>query len=320
MKILITGVAGFIASHLAEKLTSLGHEVIGVDNFNPYYSRSLKDLNIKDIKKSGVKFIEGDLVDSDFSAILPRDIEIIFHLAAQPGISSNISFDEYLKNNVIATYRLLEYSTTLKKLMLFINVATSSVYGRFATSNEDVSPQPISYYGVTKLSAEQLALSYFRSNKLPVCSARPFSVYGERERPEKMFTKLIKSIAENTEFPLFEGSEKHTRSYTYVGDIVDGLILIMNNHNQVLGEIFNLGTREVITTGDGIKIIEEIMNKKVKIKILPKREGDQQDTSAVIDKAERMLNYHTKVTIRDGLKRQVRWYLDTIKRRHKSKT
>ncbi len=308
-KVLVTGAAGFIASHLAERLVDLGHEVYGIDNFSPYYDRSLKELNVADIQSKGVHFIEADLVTSDLVSILPKDIDIVFHLAAQPGIASNVSFDDYLSNNVIATQKLLNYAQTSKNLDLFINIATSSIYGKFAISDEKAIPQPTSYYGVTKLAAEQLALSYFRDKNMPVCSARLFSVYGERERPEKMYTKLIKSIVEGKEFPLFEGSELHRRSYTYVGDIIDGLILMMQKKDKVLGEVFNLGTPEVISTGEGIKIIEEILGKKAQLKTYPKRAGDQQETKAVIQKAQNILGYNPKISAKVGLKKQVDWYL-----------
>ena len=312
MKILVTGVAGFIGSHLAERLLKEGHEVIGVDNFNPYYDRSLKELNIEHIKNKKFTLIEKDLSLPDMSDALPRDIEIVYHLAAQPGISDKVSFDDYISNNIVATYRLLEYARILKHLHLFVNVATSSIYGAYATGDEYSMPQPTSYYGVTKLAAEQLVLAYWRDKKFPACSLRPFSVYGERERPEKMYSKLIGSIVEDREFPLYEGSESHKRSYTYVGDIVDGMILVLSHRDAVLGEIFNLGTRDVRTTGDGIKIVEKLSQKNVRIKIAPKRPGEQQETMANIDKAERLLGYSPKTTLEEGLARQIKWYTEKI--------
>ena len=313
MKILITGAAGFIGSHLAERLSAQGHSVVGVDNFSPYYDRALKDLNVIEIKKSGVIFIEADLATSDLASVLPNDVEVIFHLAAQPGISSSVSFEEYLKNNIIATYKLVEYATTLKRLVLFVNISTSSVYGTFATGDENTPAQPTSHYGVTKLAAEQLVMSYARDKGFPACSTRLFSVYGERERPEKMYTKLIKSIVEGQEFPLFEGSTSHKRSYTYVGDIIDGLLLVLDTKEKVIGEIFNLGTDEVVTTGEGIAVIEKILGKKAKLRMLPPRHGDQKETSAVIKKAANILGYKPKVRITEGLKRQVDWYLRNFK-------
>ena len=175
-----------------------------------------------------------------------------------------------------------------------------------------LQPRPTSYYGVTKLVAEQLAMSYWRERGLPVVVCRFFSVYGERERPDKLYHKLIKAIFEDKEFPLFEGSEYHKRSYTYVGDIVDGCMLIMNNIPKATGEIFNLGNDKTMTTGEGIAIIEKIIGKKGKYIILPRRSGDQFETSADIGKMEKFFGYNPKVSLEEGLEAEVKWYKEKI--------
>jgi nucleoside-diphosphate-sugar epimerase len=179
-----------------------------------------------------------------------------------------------------------------------------------ANVDEDVTTKPISFYGSTKLAAEQLVLGLQRLGKLNACSIRLYSVYGPRERPEKLYTKLIENLYANKPFPLFEGSVKHERSFTYVGDIVDGLVAIIGKETSVNGEIINLGTDEVHTTQEGINLVEEIMNKKLIIDHKPARKGDQEKTSAVIDKAKQLLDYEPKVTFKNGLERQVQWYLD----------
>ena len=158
MKILITGAAGFIGSHTAERLKKLGHEVIGIDNFSPYYSLELKELNKKALIDAGVKMIKEDLRDPDFTNALPNDIDYIFHFAAQPGISTTSTFEDYFTNNIIATKNLIDYALQCKSLKLFVNIGTSSIYGLEATFPEDFAPKPASYYGVTKLAAEQLVL------------------------------------------------------------------------------------------------------------------------------------------------------------------
>lgn len=312
MKILVTGAAGFIASHLSEKLHELGHEVIGLDCFSDYYSVDLKKLNEADLLEKGIKIHKLDLAVDDLSEIV-KDVDVVFHLAAQPGISASVPFEIYERNNVTATFRLLEaLRLNNPNLSLFVNIATSSVYGVFADSPEDVAPKPTSYYGVTKLSAEQLALSYFREKVFPACSCRLFSVYGPRERPEKIYPKLIMSILEDKEFPLFDGSEKHLRSYTYVGDIVDGFIKVLENKDKVKGEIFNLGLDTAITTGEGIEIVEDILGKKAKISIRPKRPGDQTKTEANIKKAREILGYDPKTSPREGLTKTVEWFKSKI--------
>ena len=308
MRILVTGAAGFIASHLCEKLVSLGHEVIGLDNFNDYYSVSLKEMNAKDLESIGVQFYRIDLND-DLASLFEKPYDYIYHLAAQPGISSETTLEEYVENNIFATQNLLDAVLLYnKELKSFINIATSSVYGIEATVNETVPPAPVSFYGSTKLAAEQLVLGLQRLNKLHACSIRLYSVYGPRERPEKLYTKLIESLFNGIPFPLFEGSLKHERSFTYVGDIVEGLVAIIGKENVVDGEIINLGTDEVNTTQEGINVVENIMNKRLIVDQKPARKGDQQRTAAVIDKAKKLLSYSPKVSIKQGLVAQVKWY------------
>lgn len=310
MRILVTGAAGFIASHLCEKLHDLGHEVVGLDNFNDYYSPALKRLNASDLKAKGIQVFEIDLNDN-LQPVFSIPYDYIYHLAAQPGISAETPLSDYVTNNIFATQNLLEavlqYNPNLKS---FINIATSSVYGLVANVDENVPAKPISFYGSTKLAAEQLVLGLQRLGKLNACSIRLYSVYGPRERPEKLYTKLIENLYADKPFPLFEGSVKHERSFTFVGDIVDGLSAIIGKEAIVNGEIINLGTDEVHTTQEGINLVEEIMNKTLIIDHKPARKGDQERTSAVIDKARKLLGYEPKVTFKKGLEQQVQWYLD----------
>jgi UDP-glucuronate 4-epimerase len=310
MRILVTGAAGFIASHLCEKLRDLGHEVVGLDNFNDYYSPDLKRLNASDLKTKGIEVIEIDLNDN-LQPVFEKPYDYIYHLAAQPGISAETPLSDYVTNNIFATQNLLDAVAQFNpNLKSFINIATSSVYGLVANVDENVPAKPISFYGSTKLAAEQLVLGQQRLGKLKACSIRLYSVYGPRERPEKLYTKLIENLYYDKPFPLFEGSVKHERSFTYVGDIVDGLLAIIGKEDMVNGEIINLGTDEVHTTQEGINLVEEIMHKKLIIDHKPARKGDQEKTSAVIDKARRLLGYEPKVTFKKGLEQQVQWYLD----------
>ncbi len=311
MKIIVTGAAGFIGSHLSERLKSLGHDVVGIDNFNDYYSHELKESNAATLKDIGVNIERLDLAVDDISQVL-SGAEVIFHFAAQPGISQKVPFDHYLRNNFVASYNLLEAARKLNTLQLYVNIATSSIYGAHATDTEETAPKPTSYYGVTKLAAEQLALAYQRDKGFPAVSIRPFSVYGERERPEKLYPKLIDAILNDKPFTLFEGSKEHLRSYTYVGDIIDGLILALDNKEKVIGEIFNFGTDQAITTGEGIEIVEDLLGKKAKFEIMPKRPGDQAETHANIDKARRILGYNPKTTPAEGLKKEADWFVEKI--------
>jgi UDP-glucuronate 4-epimerase len=310
MKILVTGAAGFIASHTAERLHSMGHEVIGLDNFSDYYDVSLKHLNANVLKSKGIVIEKTDLRFTEQLKILPTDFDYIFHFAAQPGISATSHFEDYLENNFIGTKNLIDFAFKNQKLVLFVNIGTSSIYGIHATFDETVPPTPVSHYGVTKLAAEQLVLESSRLGQFKACSLRLYSVYGPRERPEKLYTKLIANALHDIPFPLYLGSETHLRSFTYVQDIVDGVISVIGKEDLVNNEIINLGTEEENTTQHGIEIIEQILNKKIKIQLVDARIGDQLRTKAVIDKARRLLGYNPKTSLYEGLKAQVDWYQD----------
>ena len=312
MNILVTGAAGFIGSHTAERLQELGHHVIGVDNFNDYYSLELKQLNENALKDKGISVIHLDLRDANALDKLPKHINYIFHYAAQPGISVTSTFEDYFTNNVIATKNLIDYALELEDLKLFVNIATSSIYGLEATFTEDVAPKPASHYGVTKLTAEQLVLQKSREQQFKSCSLRLYSVIGPRERPEKMYTKLIACGLNDEAFPLYEGSDKHLRSFTYVGDIVDGVVSVIDNENKVNGEIINLGTEVEHTTKEGIEAVEQVLGKSIKIEVIPKRAGDQLRTKANIDKARTLLNYNPKTTLLEAVKKQVEWYKENF--------
>jgi len=312
VNILVTGVAGFIGSHTAERLQELGHNVIGVDNFSDYYDINLKQLNAKAVEEKGVKVITLDLRTSNLTEELPTNIQYVFHFSAQPGISSSSTFEDYFTNNIIATKNLIDYALKCQDLKLFVNIGTSSVYGLEATFPEDYPPKPASFYGVTKLAAEQLVLQKSREKQMKACSLRLYSVIGPRERPEKMYTKLIDLGLKGEAFPLFEGSDKHLRSFTYVGDIVDGIVSVIGKEAIVNGEIFNLGTEVEHTTQEGIETVEEVLGITIKINVIPKRAGDQLRTKANIDKARLLLNYDPKTTLLESVKHQVKWYKENF--------
>lgn len=311
MRILVTGAAGAIGSHVAERLCREGHEVTAIDCFTDYYARSIKELNVGAVKSAGADFHNLDLASDDLAAVVDK-AETIFHLAAQPGLSASTPFEKYLRNNIIATERLLSEAERSASLKGFINFGTSSIYGAYANGDETTEPKPTSNYGVTKLAAEQLVLSRQRDRGFPALSLRIFSVYGERERPEKLYHKLTKAILEDIEFPLYENAQEMVRSYTYVGDILDGCMLVLNKLDSSIGEIINLGNDTTHTTGEGIDLIQKILGKKARFKIMPPRPGDQQETSADITKAKRLLGYQPKMPLAEGLEKEVKWYIENI--------
>lgn len=311
MRILVTGAAGFVGSHLCERLADLGHDVAGIDCYTDYYARVLKELNARDVEERGVPIHNLDLVEADLGPAL-EGAEVVYHVAAQPGISSAVPFDLFVRNNLTATHRVVEAVKEVDSLRGFIFVSTSSVYGAYATERETAPPKPTSYYGVTKLAAEQLALSYFRDYGLPVCSMRLYSVVGPRERPEKLYSRLIRSILEEEEFPLCEGSRDHTRSYTYVGDAVEAFVRALDRLDLCRGQIFNIGSEVEVRTGDGIDILERILGRRARMVLRPARPGDQQRTCAVIDKAREVLGYEPRHSLEDALREQVDWYVNKV--------
>ena len=308
MKILITGAAGFIGSHCAERFLQMGHKVVGVDNFSTYYSTDLKSKNAKAVKTKGGQIITLDIRDTNTFENLDSDFDYIFHFAAQPGLSKTATYEDYYSNNVTGTKNLIHFAEKNSNLKLFVNISTSSVYGLQATFPETVTPNPASDYGVTKYKAEQLVLEKSNMGAFKACSLRLYSVIGPRERPEKMYTKLIDLGLKGDPFPLFEGSEKHLRSFTYVGDIIDGVTSVIGNEEKVNGEIINLGTEAEYTTKQGIEAVEKVIGKSIKLEIKPKRTGDQLRTKANIDKARKLLSYNPQTTLLQSVEAQVKWF------------
>lgn len=308
MKVLITGIAGFIGSHMAEYLHQKKIVVEGVDSFNDYYSTKLKRFNAEVLNAKGIKIIEGNLCDESTYKMLDQDYHFIIHFAAQPGISEISSFESYLNNNLIATQKLVEFTKLQKQLVQFINISTSSVYGKFATKNEEAKPEPTSHYGVTKLAAEQLVLAEARKQGFEACSLRLYSVYGPRERPDKLYTKLISAAVNDTKFPLFEGSKSHKRSFTYVGDIVKGIYLALKNYKKTNLEIINIGNFQQETTENGILFVEKNLKKHISLEAKSPRKSDQQETVADISKARQMLGYAPKTHLNEGIKKQITWF------------
>jgi nucleoside-diphosphate-sugar epimerase len=281
---------------------------MGVDNFSDYYPVDLKKRNQADLEAKGIVVHTLDLRTTDLGTLFNLDFDVVIHFAAQPGISASSSFDDYLTNNFIATQRMLTAIEKLDRKPYFINIATSSIYGLNATMTEDEAPLPASWYGVTKLAAEQLVLAYVRRGLLEGCSLRLYSVYGPRERPDKLYTRLIAAGLADGVFTLYEGSETHLRSFTYVSDIVDGVVAVLDRKEACSGEVFNLGTETESTTAEGIATVEAILGHSIQKTVLPPRPGDQSRTCANIDKARRILDYNPTTTLREGLEKQVEWY------------
>ena len=286
------------------------------DSFNENYPASIKEQNVIHMMRLGVKVERLDLVCDPLQAAL-SNADMVYHLAAQSGLSSQASPAKYQRNNPLATETLLKACSELSVPPFFVHISTSSVYGKSATGTETDVVNPISDYGFSKLAAEKIALSYSQKNQVLTCVMRLFSVYGPRERPEKLFMKLINHMLRDKEFPLFEGSLNHKRSFTYVDDIIAGLVAVIDRRKECIGEVFNIGSDTDTTTGQGIAIVEKLLNRKARIKTLPPRCGDQYHTHAQISKAKSILGYTPRTCLEDGLSKQVIWYKKSLRKQYK---
>jgi len=306
MRCLVTGCAGFIGSHLAEKLVQSGFEVIGIDSFTDYYDRRIKEANVQDLLKAGnFTLIREDLLATDLDRLL-EGVDYIFHHAAQPGVTASWGgrFETYLNNNILATQRLLEAA---KKILLksFIFASSSSVYGDCELPmREDKLLSPVSPYGVSKLACENLCYSYWKNFGVPVVSLRYFTVYGPRQRPDMAFHKFIIAILKGEEITVY-GDGNQTRDFTYIEDAVNSNILVIEK--TCPGEIFNIGGGSYISVNAVIKLLEEIIEKKAKIRYIEKRKGEMQATWADIEKAKNMLGYNPRFNLKEGIVKEIEW-------------
>lgn len=305
MKCVVTGAAGFIGSHLCERLLQMGLRVVGIDSFNPYYSRPVKVKNLVEATQlPNFEFREADLRSDPLESEL-SDADYVFHLAAMPGLTQSwVQFDEYWTCNVVATQRLLETirqrNSTLKKLVL---ASTSSVYGKFASGDESLPTKPISPYGVTKLASEQLGRSYCDGFNLPVVTMRFFSVYGPRQRPDMAYHRFLEAIRANREITLY-GDGMQVRGNTYVADCVQALILGMEAHS---GEIYNVGGGEMVSVWDVLRKLETIVGRAIRVRREEARVGDQRHTFADTTKLKRHLGWEPRIGLDEGLKQQWIW-------------
>ena len=308
MKSIVTGCAGFIGSHLSERLLDIGHEVIGIDCFTDYYSRKQKEENISEfINHEGFTFIEDDILNINLEKLID-DVDYIFHQAAQPGVrfSWGENFEIYTRNNILATQKILE-ACREHKIKKLIYASSSSVYGNIKSlpMKETDTPKPISPYGVSKLAAEHLCYLYYKNYNVPSISLRYFTVYGPRQRPDMAFYRFISAILTGDEIEIY-GDGNQTRDFTFISDIIDANILAMNSEINN-AEVFNIGGGSRKTLNDIVKIIEDIIGKKVRVRYVEKQKGDVRHTYADISRANEELGYKPKTGIKNGLEREIEW-------------
>jgi UDP-glucose 4-epimerase len=303
MKCVVTGCAGFIGSHLTERLLKMGCDVTGIDCFRPYYPVSVKRNNISAALRSRrFRLVRADLTRTDLGRLLEGAV-FVFHEAAQPGVLASWGdyFSTYLRDNIQATQRLLEAARSVR-LRKFIYASSSSVYGHSPLPMKEGNPlRPYSPYGVTKLAGEHLASLYAKNFGLPVVSLRYFTVFGPRQRPDMGFYKFFQAIRRGKPVTVY-GDGRQTRDVTYVSDAVDANILAMRSCFS--GEVFNVGGGTRISVNGVIRIMEELTGRKAVVRRVPSQKGDVRDTWADTGKARKKLGFRPKTGVREGLERQ----------------
>jgi len=318
MRALITGVAGFIGSSLADQLLADGHEVIGVDCFTSYYEKDIKVTNLESAKaSSSFRFFESDLRTCNLNELLDG-VDTVFHQAGQPGVRASwgAEFADYVTHNVTATQRLLEACRDKSDLVAFVAASSSSVYGtaeRYPTNENDL-PRPISPYGVTKLAAEHLCSLYGTQFGIPTTSLRYFTVYGPRQRPDMAMTRLVLSALQGTEFSLY-GTGEQKRDFTFIADVVRANISVANwlANGGTPGSVFNVGNCNPTVLQDVIRIIEDATGKTINLKKLPRQDGDPMQTGADCSLIESAIGWRAETKIEDGLAAQVSYFAERSK-------
>ncbi len=318
--ILVTGGAGFIGSHLIDKLLSLGYNVINVDNFNDFYDPQIKEYNIRNHFNYLNKYqlFRIDITDKNNlnNSLKSLKIDAIIHLAARAGVRHSIENPfQYQIDNVIGTQNILDFAKEkgIKNLVL---ASSSSVYGnniKTPFSELDNVDNPISPYAATKKTNELQGYTYHHLFKMNIIMLRFFTVYGPRQRPDLAIHKFAKLILEGKPIP-FYGDGSTSRDYTYIDDIVQGIILslIHNNTHHNVYEIINLGNNKPITLNEMVKVLEKNLNVKAILNKQPLQKGDVNITYADISKAEGLLNYKVKTTFGEGVGIFIKWLKSNI--------
>lgn len=308
-KSIVTGVAGFIGSHLAERLLQEGHRVLGIDSFLDSYPRALKEANLESLGSHPFfSFFEGNLLELDLEEVL-EGADYLFHQAALAGVRTSWgkSFKDYLDNNVLSTQCLLEaVRDGIKGIKRIVYASSSSIYGdlKELPLKEECQPQPHSPYGVTKLAGEHLCQLYHRNYGLPVVSLRYFTVYGPRQRPDMAFHRFICSLLLGTPLRIY-GDGEQTRDFTYVSDAVEANLLALKE--GVEGMVFNIGGGSRISLNDAIKVLERITGRQSRTIYDRPQKGDVRHTFADTSRARTILGFSPKIPLEEGLLKEVEW-------------
>lgn len=309
---LVTGAAGFIGSHLCERLVNDGWQVIGIDCFSNYYPRVLKEANLTTLRtRPSFCLIENNILNVPFDTIL-GEIDVVFHQAGEPGVRNSWgeNFRIYTENNILATQHLLECvkKYQIKKLVF---ASSSSVYGNsdLLPMKESHLPKPYSPYGLTKLAAEHLCQLYYENEGVPVIGLRYFTVYGPRQRPEMAIHSFIHQIMNNQPIQIY-GDGTQRRDFTYVDDIVRANLLAAAS--PIKGEVFNVGSGHPVELIEVIRMLEKIIGNQANLNFANKQKGDVKETFADISKITGMLGFTPIFDLEKGLRNQVKYIKNTV--------
>ena len=311
VNILVTGGAGFIGSHLAEALSDAGHSLVVIDSLTSFlYPDNVKIKNIESFQSKRIEFHVIDVYRDNIEEFV-KSAEVVINLAAIPGLVKSWDFfDQYVESNLLAVGKLLE-SCKSANVQKFVQISTSSVYGKFATGSENSKLKPFSPYGVSKLAAENLVNAYSANFNIPTTILRFFSVYGPRQRPDMAYQRIIKSILSGEPIEIF-GNGEQTRTNTFVDDIVNGTIRAVEAGDKTEGKTYNLAGKEKISLIDAVHLIEDIIGSKAKIFYTSARDGDQQHTNGDISAAKKDFAFDPITGFNEGIERQIKWNLKTI--------
>jgi len=311
--ILVTGGAGFIGSHLCERLLSNGIKVICLDNFDTFYDPKIKIQNAEGVAKKFPDLFDlatGDIRNPEqVKGVLQKNkVDAVVHLAARAGVRPSIAEPLFYQDvNIRGTIVLLE-ACKENGIGNFIFASSSSVYGenqRVPFAEKDLDIQPVSPYGATKRAGELLCYSYHHLYRMNVACLRIFTAYGPRQRPEMAIHKFTRLIDRGEKIPMY-GDGSSRRDYTYIDDLIDGMLGVIDRHKGF--EIYNLGESQTTSLKKLIRLVEEALGKKANIETMAFQPGDVSVTYADITKAKRMLKYRPKVKIKEGIQRFVEWY------------
>jgi UDP-glucuronate 4-epimerase len=304
MRVLVTGAAGFVGSHLAEALVAGGHDHVGLDAFVEYYPRAMKEANIVGLRaEPRFRLIEADLRRDDLAPALEW-VDAVVHAAAMAGLPRSwTEFQGYMDCNLLGTQRLLDAARSAD-VGRFVHISTSSVYGRDAVGDETTPTRPISPYGVTKLAAENLVLAFVDSFGFPATILRYFSIFGPRQRPDMAYHIFIEALLDGRPILVF-GDGEQSRTNTFVGDAVTATIAAIDG--GAIGEIYNIGGGEPLTLPAAIRVLGEAVGVTPEIQHGPARLGDQRHTQADTKKARLAFGFRPTIGPGAGLRAQADW-------------